>query len=58
MKNIEDNVILGIIGNKFDLYKKEQIKEEKVRDLAKEIGLAFNENRLILELINYLKMSE
>ena len=42
MKNIEDNVILGIIGNKFDLYKKEQIKEEKVRDLAKEIGLAFN----------------
>ena len=38
---INDNIVMGIIGNKSDLFLKEEVKEEEGRQLAKEKGYDF-----------------
>ena len=40
-ENVGENIVLGIAGNKCDLYEKEEIKEEEVREWANEIGAVF-----------------
>ena len=40
-ENVGENIVLGIAGNKCDLYEKEEIKEEVVREWANEIGAVF-----------------
>ena len=37
----EDNMVLGLAGNKCDLFSKEEVKEEEGRKFAKEIGAVF-----------------
>ena len=37
----EDNMVLGLAGNKCDLFTKEEVKEEEARKFAKEIGAVF-----------------
>ena len=40
-ESLGDEPILGIVGNKNDLYIKEEIKEEEARNFANEIGAQF-----------------
>ena len=40
-ENGEKNVVLGIAGNKCDLYEKEEISEEDAKEFAKSIGAVF-----------------
>ena len=37
----DDNVILGVVGNKSDLYMKEQVKEKEGKNYADSIGAKF-----------------
>jgi small GTP-binding protein len=42
LKNIAmDNIVIGIAGNKFDLIEEEKVREEEVREYAREIGASF-----------------
>ena len=36
-----ENIVLGIAGNKCDLYKKEEVNENKAREFSKSIGAIF-----------------
>ena len=38
---INDQVVMGIVGNKNDLFLKEEVKEDEARKLAKEKGMEF-----------------
>ena len=38
----EENMILGLAGNKCDLFTEEQVKESEARSFAKEIGAVFH----------------
>ena len=54
-ENSQGNIILGVAGNKCDLYEDEKVSEEEARDFADEIGAIFQltsslENRGITEL--------
>ena len=40
-KFFHKNFVLGVVGNKYDLYKEEQVSEEEARKFAKEIGAIF-----------------
>ena len=40
-ENSDKNIIIGVAGNKSDLYENEQVKENEARDWAKEIGAVF-----------------
>ena len=37
----EPNIVLGVAGNKYDLFEKEKVKEEDARGWAEEIGAVF-----------------
>ena len=37
----EDNMVLGIAGNKFDLLTQEEVSEEEAKNFTKEIGEIF-----------------
>ena len=37
----EPNIILGVAGNKYDLFENEKVNEEEAREWAKEIGAVF-----------------
>ena len=41
LKNAEKNIVLGVIGNKSDLFENEKVKEEEARKWAEEIGAVF-----------------
>ena len=54
-ENSQGNIILGVAGNKCDLYEDEKVSEEEARNFADEIGAIFQltsslENRGITEL--------
>ena len=55
----DSNIVIGIAGNKSDLYDKEVVSEQEARDFAKSIGAAFGytsakENSGINELFKEL----
>ena len=40
-ENSEPDIVIGVAGNKSDLYENEEVKEEEAREWAKEIGAVF-----------------
>ena len=40
-ENSEPDIVLGVAGNKCDLYENEQVQEDEAREWAKEIGAVF-----------------
>ena len=40
-ENSEPDIVIGVAGNKSDLYENEEVKEDEAREWAKEIGAVF-----------------
>ena len=40
-ENSEPDIVIGVAGNKCDLYENEEVKEDEAREWAKEIGAVF-----------------
>ena len=40
-ENSDKNIVIGVAGNKCDLYENEEVKEDEAREWAKEIGAVF-----------------
>ena len=55
---IKDSHVIGIVGNKMDLYTKEEVKEEEVEEYAKSIGVKYLLTSAKTDAISFNKFLE